>query len=326
MRIIKSGRRDIVKQRQQYIDEYDAKKAKYDSEVSEYNRAKENHIDNIKSEVVEAIGKDLLRPFADYLKITVDKPYYNNDNYYIKLEYYPNSETSVRYNETRYHYRGVPFSVKITILTKSDGDVSTKELVTSPNLSGIDNLTPADYDTLIQEIQLFKRIDSINWEELLDRARRGVQREDYVKSPMPGSKNTSLYDTQIQDYDIARTLKGDNWLLVKVNRSETFNAYAAGTPCPQVEGYGWMKLIKSSPAYYHFYWLNEPSDYDVRNRAGRGHTGTYTISAVQRAMSPGNVCKLKKQYFSVPGDKPTYYSTYELCSEELGKSESINEV
>jgi hypothetical protein len=42
-------------------------------------------------------------------------------------------------------------------------------------------------------------------------------------------------------------------------------------------------------------------------------------------MSPYNICKLKKHYFSVPGDKPTYYSTYELCSEELSNSESNDE-
>ena len=318
MKIVKSaGRRDILKQRQKYLDEYDIIRKQYDSEVQEYRTAKDNHIQSIINEVRSSIGESLLAPFGNDLTIRVESTY--NGRYYITLSYYPSNRPVKKYYSEGRHTFGAPFNLTIQVLDVNTGDSSEskRELVTAPRLGDLSYLSPEDYNTIIQEIALFKKIDNIDWRLVLDRAARGVSSEDYIKTKNPGPKSTSMFDDQLKDYDIARTKNSDSWLFVNVTRSETFDRYADNTPCPQVEGYGWMKLVKSSPAYYYFYWLNEPNDYDAGRDFGYGIRGKYTMLSIERSSSPSNVCKLKKIYFHVPKDKALYLTPEELCGDEL---------
>lgn len=314
MNIIKAGRREIVKQRNAYVEDYTAKRTRYNEQQQAYRDAKNSHLSNIRDAIIEAIGPDLLKPFGDRIFISVDDEW-SGRKYRFTIRYSPESRDTKRYNSTNLYFRGVPFEVRIRVLTNRQS--GNEELVTAPELSSISSISAEDYQMLIHEIALFKRIDNIDWTQLIDRACKGVDISEYVTEPNPGSQDTSLFDTKLLDYDIARTQNSDNWLFVYVQRAESFDVYAEGTPCPEVHDYGWMKLVKSSPAYYYFYWLREYSTYDVRHGDGIGVNGNYTLNNLEHATMSHNLCKLKKIYFSIPDNHPLYLTPDELCSREV---------
>lgn len=315
MKVLNAGRRDILKKRAKYIEDYDAKRARYDEQQKAFQDARDNHLQNIREAVIESIGADLLKPFGDRIFVNVEHDYGSPKDYKFSISYRPNDRPARRYSGSgNLYFHGVPFEVNIRVATNRES--GNNELVTAPSLNGISNISAEDYEMLIHEIALFKRIDNIDWTDLIERAHKGVQVTDYITEPYPGSKDTSLFDTQLLDYDIARTQNSDNWLLVYVRRADSFDS-DPNAPFQEVHDYGWMKLVKSSPAYYYFYWLREYDGYAVRHGGGAGLLGKYTQSRVNRAMGDWNICKLKKIYFSIPNNHTIYLTPDELCSEEV---------
>lgn len=316
MIIIKSdSNRELYRKRKQHIDEYEAKASQYATEVKQFEEISKTYIDNLKLEIYQTIGVQFIEPFMSNLSLEIKRASYGSDSMLIRFKYTPASRDNIYYkNGPAIYPKGVPFDLSIFIGIRSYVENPDKETVVAPNLANIRDLTSEDYDILIKEIELFKRIDSLEWGDILERA-KGPKRSDYVVTPHPGNLDTSMYDTPILDNIIGKTKGKDLWVLVNVTRSDSFDRYASDVKYPNVTGYGWLQLIKSSPAFYIFHYI--PDNLYGRfsahtSTSSKGLQGTFTQSNIDSALR--QEVKLKKLYISIPEDKPIYLSSSDLVA------------
>lgn len=277
MRIIKSTRlRDIQKQRRDYVNKYNNQKAQHEAETIAYDAAAAGYEDKIKFEILQTIGYPALEPFSDNLDIRVNRRYGSKD-YYITISY---------------SHPRVPFDINIYVSTNGDD----REVVHAPSLDSRGSIQPEDYDVLLSEIELFKRIDSIQWMTLFDNAREGKPKyEDYVKTEHPGTLNLRPYTSEFLSQAIQKTKNSDEWLLLYANRGYNFNEYRSNAKDPDVNRCGWFKLVKETSTAYQFHWLQDNSYISGRSV---GMRGMYSTEAVKNAES--KIYKFKKEVFELP--------------------------
>ena len=330
MKIIKNAnKRDILRKRDAYLKDWQAKSDQYKKEVNEYQSVKDNYTELIKREVIDTIGINLLEPFSSGLEVKVSPSgarfhgtYTNEGEYRISITYTPDNRSSVSYTGTGSKYfKGVPFRVDIFVAERYDGDYE-RELVSSPTMDDVRDLKPEDYDMLIKEVELFKKLNTIDWPSILTKAKEGPKREDYVKSENPGSADTSMFENELMDAYVNKTLGKDLWLNVFVRRPDSFNPDAENVNEPDVYRDGWMQLIKTSPAYYYFHWIRD----GYRYTGGRGYASVVMMGEVsKRSMeyALNETHKVKKAYFELPNrsnGKPLYLTSDEMCIEDEGNS------
>jgi len=316
MIIIKSDtNRELYRKRKQHVDEYEAKASQYAAEVKQFEEISKTYIDNLKLEIYQTIGVQFIEPFMSNLSLEIERASYGSDSMLIRFKYTPASRDNIYYkNGPAIYPKGVPFELSIFVGIRNYTENPDKETVVAPSLANIRNLTSEDYDILIKEIELFKRIDSLEWGDILERA-KGPKRSDYVITPRPGNLDTSMYDTPILDNIVGKTKGRDLWVLVNVTRSNSFDRFASDVRYPNVTGYGWLQLIKSSPAFYIFHYIPDHiySNFNTHtSTSSKGLQGTFTQSNIDSALK--QEVKLKKLYISIPEDKPIYLSSSDLVA------------
>ena len=196
------------------------------------------------------------------------------------------------------------FGWNLTIFLKEvDAAGTAKEVSIIPRINS-DILDSDDYEELQATYNLFKKIDTIDWEEVINHINSGVpKREDYVTELSPGILHTEQFDSLIKAYDLDRIIGKDIWISVHINREESYDRWNSNNA--GVDSDGWIRLIAATEKFYVFNWL-------AKRNATRADL--YTADQVRRAKEL--TYKLKKIY--ITPDTPTEYVTSDdLIYEEV---------
>lgn len=314
--VFASERARLIRERDKYIADYDAKKAKYDEQMAQFKSARDNYSNDMEKFVASFLSAELEKLPRTSLKVMKEDTY-RSDNYFISITYksgkrresastgkdllYKYSDSVHKQSDSGY-YKGVSWNFAIYLETKeqvSNHGEKTREIVVkkSPRIE-INFLDSDDYEELQNTYTLFKKIDTIDWQTVLDHINSGVPTQDkYVSEPNPGYKDTSKWDESITNYNIKRIIGKDIWIKVRINREESYDRYNSNNA--GVDGDGWIKVESATDKFYIFHWLEgryKDTDEFDKNKVDSALRHTY---------------KLKKIYIQ-PKEPVEYMSTAEL--------------
>lgn len=306
MKIVASQRGKLIRERSNYVADYEARKGRYDEQVNRFKRDKQNYASDMENFIKAFLSQELANlPGAEVqVKDTTSYPY-NTLEYYIRIYNNPDKGEERRYREGEYkydvtsgNYSGFKWNFVIYIKTErdgydEDGAVKYKRTLKKAPTITCNVLESDDYETLKYTYDLFHKIDTIDWEAVINKINSGVPVEDeYVTEPNPGRMDTSSYDAAITHYTVARIIGKDIWIKVDIKREESYdrwNSTNAG-----VDGVGWIQVMSATEKFYTFHWLD--GDRDI-----------FDSGDIQRALR--KQVKLKKIY--IHPIEPTEYQTTE---------------
>lgn len=309
-----SGRSNILRERTKYVNDYNNRKQQYREQSEKFNSEYSGYVNRV-TENVKELFKDNMAALPG-LKLEVDKSLHNHAGAYTIVLWYddPKQKNPERVkSKTGYSQkRGVSWKYFIylegTDTYKEDGSHEwVFQLRKEPEFYG-QLLDSTDYPTLRATLDLFDKIETIDWEELLYRIYNEVPKyKDYVTVADPGYLNTKPYDHQIDQYDLSRIIGKDIWIKVDIEREQSYDRWSDYSNSPGVDGVGWIKILSQTEKFYTFLWLSDGDklrDIPVTS---------FALSRVNRAMQ--NSHKLKKIYFKVK--RPLEYYTTEELKEEI---------
>lgn len=313
--VFASERARLIRERNKYVADYNAKKAKYDEQIAQFKSARDNYSSDMEKFVASFLSAELEKLPGTSLKVMKEDTY-RSDKYFISITYRSSKRRefdstgkrlTYKYSDSAHkqeggEYQGVSWNFAIYLETKeqvSNNGEHTQEVVVkkSPRIE-ISYLDSNDYEELQATYALFSKIDTIDWQTVLDHINSGVPTQDkYVSAPAPGYKDTSKWDESITNYNIKRIIGKDIWIKVYIRREESYDRYNSNNA--GVDGDGWIKVDSATDKFYIFNWLaNRYSSDDVfdKNKVDSALRHTY---------------KLKKIYIE-PAEPIEYMSTAEL--------------
>ena len=322
MKIVASQRTKLIRERTKYVNDYNAKKAKYDEQVNKFETDKRNYASNMEDFLKAFLSAELQNLPGAQVRVEMSKDHHKDDpEYYVRLFNNPkvtNEDGEKRYRESDYYhdvnsgyYNGFKWTFAIYIKTEYDGYDENgnrkykKTLQKAPQINA--NVIDAnDYDTLKYTYELFAKIETIDWESIINKINSSVpQRDNYVTEPNPGYMDTSDYDKQITHYTIARVMGKDIWVKVQINREESYDSYNSSNP--GVDGWGWIRVLSATDKFYTFNWL-------------KGDRTSFESDTVQRALR--RQIRMKKIYIK-PHEPVEYMSTEDIT---MTKVPALNDI
>jgi len=316
--VVASERGRLIRERQKYVDDYNAKKAEYDTQVEQFQTASANYSTDMENFIGAFLSNELSALPGAKLSVQVsDKNSYTKENdYYIKLSYTSSKRDDSKYMQRDYNhhvdsgnYKGLSWVYNIFIRTTTDSHwnqetreyeyTNTNVLEKVPEIRA-NLLQSDDLEVLRKTYELFAKIETIDWQSVLDKINSSVPKEeDFIKSKNPGYLDTSSYDEQITNYNIARIIGKDMWIKVDIKREESYDRYSDWSTNPGVDGKGWVKVISATPKFYTFNWIG-------------GNYTTFPTSTVDKALR--RTYRMKKIYIK-PVTPIQYQSTDDLRAE-----------
>ena len=312
--VFASERSRLVRERSQYLEKYNKNKSAYDEQLGKYNDAVANYSSNMETFIKSFLSAELEKlPDA---KVLVKEARVNSssDMYYIEITY--NSE-KVRSGNTSYVYndyyhdvdsgRKRGLSWKFTIYLKdaretdSEGNSVTHRVLNKVPRINAEILDSDDYQELQATYNLFSKIDTIDWESVINQINNSVpKKESYVTVEDPGYKDTSKWDTAISAYNISRIIGKDIWIFVNITREESYDRWNSNNA--GVDGKGWIRIQSATDKFYVFNWLES-----------RYHDRLFSQNEITGASR--RVYKLKKIYIH-PIEPIEYASTEDLTESQ----------
>lgn len=313
--IFASERARLVRERNKYLADYDAKKKVYDEQENTFRTAYSGYADNMKKFISSFLAAEIEK--LPGIKIEVKDRYESRRDtvdYYITFKYADKSHTNENGNNPYRHsnyeygidsgyYKGLNWSLTIFLkkVTKTDenGEKHEEIIVDKDPSIRADFLNADDYERLLASYTLFKKIDTIDWQSIINQINEGVpKRSQYVTAPDPGYKDTSKWDESITNYNISRIIGKDIWIKVNISREESYDRYNSNNA--GVDGNGWIRVKSATDKFYIFNWI------EARYRGNDDLFNESTVTSAAR-----HTYKLKKIYIS-PVEPIEYVTTKEL--------------
>lgn len=317
--VFASERQRLIKERKKYVDDYNARKSAHDAQVNQFQTASNNYSADMESFISAFLYQELANfPEAKLeVKKSSENRYTNESDYFIKFSYGSNKRAdSKRYSGDYLHnveegrYQGFNWSYVIFIRTETksvynydrhDYDRTHTKILNKVPTINANILESEDLEILKKTYSLFAKIETIDWQSILDRINTGVPKEsDFITTKDPGRLDTSEYDTAITDYNIARIIGKDIWIRVNITREESYDRWSSYSTNPGVDGVGWIKVSSATPKYYLFNWIE-------------GNGGSYRKQDVLKSLR--KTIKMKKIYIK-PEMPIMYQSTEDLTVDD----------
>lgn len=262
-------------------NQYDNDKQKYDKEALSAVRSKKNSkiIDPIISEIKSSLQKEINSIPGD---LTIQVKYNSYMGYYIIFNYVSNTDkctfddrldrqvelTFIDYTKSNHpqsYSNGISWKL---IVCKNSPNISSSSdsICKYPMLDNTELLSSNDYDILYKISKLFKKIDKMNWDEILSRLENGLLQKPESISDRPVNE-TQKYDIQIITYYFDKILGKDLWIeldhyrgYVKVlekQENDEFTCYKLQENRSEKEYY--VKIYKDDYSIYLKYLRNTNS-------------------------------------------------------------------
>lgn len=313
--VFASERSRLVRERSQYLENYNKNRSTYDEQLGKYNDAVTNYSSNMETFIKSFLSAELEKlPDA---KVLVKKAEINSssDMYYVEITY---KSEKVRSGTTPYVYKEYYYDVdsgrkrglswKFTIYLKdvretdSEGNSVTHRVLNKVPRINAEIMDSDDYQELQATYNLFTKIDTIDWESVINQINNSVPKKDsYVTIEDPGYKDTSKWDSAISAYNISRIIGKDLWIFVNITREESYDRWNSNNA--GVDGKGWIRIQSATDKFYVFNWLESRGNHSSSFRQNE-------IAAASR-----RVYKLKKIYIH-PIEPIEYASTEDLLESQ----------
>lgn len=297
--VFASERGRLIRERQKYVDDYNAKKTAYDTEVAQFKSASDNYSTDMENFIKAFLSSELEAIPGAQIKVRMsDKNSYTKErDYYVKMYYFSSKHDNPKYTSNDYQHnvdsgrlKGISWSYTIFIRTKTDSQYNydtrdydrthTKILEKVPKIEA-NVLESEDLDILKKTYDLFAKIETIDWQVILDRINNGEPKEeDFIKTKNPGYLDTSELDEQITNYNIARIIGKDIWIKVNIVREESYDRYSSYSTNPGVDGKGWIKVDSVTPKFYTFHWLSGDSTSFPSGTVNSAERRTYKMKKI----------------------------------------------
>lgn len=311
--IIASERARLLREKSQYLANYDKNKATYDEQKTKFEEAVTNYSSNMETFIKSFLSAELDK--LPNTTVSVKKANINSTSamYYIVLEHKSSREAEYQSRDYEYHIsggskRGISWKFSIYLKDNKSYDdqgqwVTHRVLNKVPEIVA-DIMDSNDYAELQATYNLFTKIDTIDWEAVINQINNSVpKKENYVTVENPGYKDTSKWDDAISAYNLNRIVGKDAWIKVNIIREDSYdrwNSTNAG-----VDGTGWIRIKSATDKFYVFNWLEDR--YSNRSNKSNGFLKSYVEGALTRTY------KLKKIYIH-PLEPIEYSSTEDLIA------------
>lgn len=311
--VFASERARLVRERNKYVEDYNARKERYNTQKAEYEGAYNNYASDMQAFISAFLSAELEELPGTKVEVKKSGSRHNGqDTYFIKLSYISNkkrqsSRTEYKYSDYTHevdggHLKGISWDFSIYVTTedrrKEDGTIETVCKVEKVPMIHAEILDSNDYGELKATYDMFQKLDTIDWNTIIDKINQGVPKEeDFVKEPYPGRMDTSTWDSSIKNYNISRIIGKDLWIRVDINREESYDRYNSNNP--GVDGDGWVQITSATDKFYIFHWLE--CTYDCKT--------DFPKNKIDYALR--REYKLKKIYFS-PKEPLEYATTRDL--------------
>lgn len=310
MKIVASQRGKLLRERAKYVEDYEARKGRYDEQVNLFERDKANYASDMENYVKTFLSDELAKLPGTNVSVKTTTNRENDLEYYVFIYYSPDKGDSKKYRDRDYYhdvssgyYNGFKWNFTIYIKTEFDGydengnSKYIKTLEKAPVINA--NIVDAtDYEALKYTYELFSKIETLDWEAIINKINSSVpERDKYVTEPNPGRMDTSSYDAAITHYTISRIIGKDIWIKVDIKREESYDRWNSNYG--GVDGWGWIQVISATEKFYTFHWLE-------------GDRAAFDVGDVARAQRRD--IKLKKIYI-YPQEPVEYATTEELTAE-----------
>lgn len=310
-----SERGRLIRERQKYIDDYNARKTAHDTQVQNFKTASENYSSDMENYIRTFLSAELDAIPGVKLAVKLsDKNYYSKErDYYVKLWYASNKQNNTQYFDSDSNHnvnsgqlKGISWTYTIFIRTRATSNYNydthqydytfEKVLEKAPQINA-NILQSDDLDMLKRTYDLFDKMETIDWQAILDKINNSEPKEsDFITTEHPGRLDTSEYDAVITDYNIARIIGKDIWIKVNINREDSYDRYSDYSTNPGVDGKGWIKVYSATPKFYTFNWIG-------------GDDTSFSAGTVNKALR--RTIRMKKIYIE-PITPCIYQSTEDL--------------
>lgn len=183
MKILCSRRDEIIKQRDEYDEDYRHRMDAYDAQYSKYDRATNDIAQNIKSQITAGLSKFNLefdvRVYATYSRK------YDNSVY----------EVNISCNEGNKFSAGSALSWTYTVR------VDNREVIAETNSwSGLKATTREQLNSLHETLSALEYLNSVDWVSLLND--KYPRYKDYITEPYPNKSDRPNFEQQLLEAEI----------------------------------------------------------------------------------------------------------------------------
>lgn len=312
--VFASERGKLLRERQNYINDYNTRKATHDAQVEKYKTDRENYTKGIKDFVAAFLSAELAQLPGVILSVEEAKDTKPQDTrYYVYMRYQSQKSANkqVKWADGNYSYgvdsgrlKGFGWTFTIYLSPQRQEDGSYTNVVKKAPIIETNALDSDDYFELKATYDLFSKIETIDWNAVISHiCNSAPKKEDIITEPNPGYFSTQEWDSKIAQYEINRIIGKDLWLRVRINREESYDRYNSNNA--GVDGKGWVKINSQTDKFYVFNWLG--SQYDD------SEVQTWDPSYINSQMR--HEYRLKKIYFE-PIQPIQYATTADLTKKE----------
>jgi len=324
--VFASERQKLIRERKNYLDNYNKQLSEHRAQRAAYEEAASNYSSDMEAYIKTLLESDMVA-LPEGIQISVKQSDYRRDEYayYIVVRYISNKS---KYDDPKYRYsnsgrdinsgrvRGFNWKFTSYLQVKEQKDEETGEVKnvttveTSTNISA-DLLETDDIEALKVTYDVFSKLKSINWDDVLMKINTGIPvEENFITTENPGHIDTSKWDDAITAYNLSRTMGKDLWVKVIINREDSYDRYNSNNP--GVDGRGWINLVSATDKFYTFYWLE----------CRYNDSDSFSLAQIQSATR--RTVKLKKIYISVM-EPVEYLTTAELTSTPIPSLKDLEE-
>lgn len=182
MKITCNRRDDIIKRRDEYEADYNARKARHEEKREAFYKAERDATSLIEEEV----GAQLSTYRALQFDIHASRGRWGSDGMMIRIQCNENT----KFNDN------VALSWSYNVEVDKDGNI-TKE---SSSWSGLKATTPEQMESLVQTVEALKYLNSVDWQTVLNKEM--PKYDDYFTEPSPSRKDRPNFEKELFEADL----------------------------------------------------------------------------------------------------------------------------
>lgn len=182
MKITCNRRDDIIKRRDEYEADYNAKQERYEAQREAFYRAERD----VTSLVEEEVGAQLRTYPALQFNIHASRGRWGSGGMSIRIQC----------NENNKFDDNVALSWSYDVELNKAGEV-TKE---SSSWSGLKATTPEQMESLVQTVEALKYLNSVDWATVLNK--KLPEYDDYFKEPSPSRRDRPNFERELFEADL----------------------------------------------------------------------------------------------------------------------------
>lgn len=257
MKITCNRRDDVIKRRDEYEADYNAKQKRYAAQREAFYRAERD----VTSLVEEELGAQLRTYPALQFDIHASRGRWGSGGISIRIQC----------NENNKFDDNVALSWSYDVELDKAGEV-TKE---SSSWSGLKATTPEQMESLVQTVEALKYLNSVDWATVLNK--QLPEYDDYFKEPSPSRRNRPNFEQELVEADLEDAVGTDKLVIGKATNATGFR------------GKGYYLLLKETPSQYVTIFI---PDYYLSNMLSN-NTLDNVISSVKENWSSCRILKNK---------------------------------